>query len=308
MQSKKILITGATGFIGRKLAAQLLAAGAIVHGTSRTDRSNDPLAITWHKGSFEDLETAQQVISEVKPDFIFHLAGMVTGSNSITNVLPTYHSLVTSTVNMLSVAATIQCERIVIIGSSNEPVDQNANSPYAAAKWASSMYSRLYQKLYNLPIVIARTFVAYGPGQPSDKLIPYVLSQMMNGQAPKLSSGAWKTDWIYIDDVVDGLLRCATTPGIEGSTIDIGTGQYASVREIVEKLVTILEPSVTPIFGAVPDRHAEHTPVADTAFAWDKLQWKAGVSLEEGLRKTVEDLVNPASGKSAYTSSFQSLS
>jgi len=59
----------------------------------------------------------------------------------------------------------------------------------------------------------------------------------MRGERPKLSSGAWKTDWIYIDDVVEGLIRCATTPAIEGCTIDIGTGQYASVRQIVEKIV-----------------------------------------------------------------------
>jgi len=88
--------------------------------------------------------------------------------------------------------------------------------------------------------------------------------------------------------VVEGLIRCATTPGIEGCTIDIGTGQYASVRQIVEKVVTLLEPPVLPLFGAVPDRHAEHTPVADTTYAWEKLQWRAEVSLDEGLRRTVK--------------------
>jgi len=305
---KRVLITGASGFIGRKLATQLLAAGAIVHGTSRSERVNDDLPITWHQGTFENLETAQRIVGEVRPDIIFHLAGMVTGSNSVTNVLPTYHSLVTSTVNLLSVAAAIDCQRIVIVGSSNEPVDQFANSPYAAAKWAASMYSRLYQQLYNLPIVVARTFVAYGPGQPSDKLIPYVLSQLMNAQRPKLSSGAWKTDWIYIDDVVEGLIQCATAPDVEGATIDIGTGEYASVRDVVEKLVAILDPPLTPLFGAVPDRHSEHTPVANTAFAWEKLHWKAKVGLEEGLRKTVEHIISLASGKTAYKSSLQSLS
>ncbi len=98
-----------------------------------------------------------------------------------------------------------------------------------------------------------------------------------------------ENDWIYIDDVVEGLIRCATTPGIEGCTIDIGTGQYASVRQIVEKVaVTLLEPPVLPQFGAVPDRHSEHTPVANTTYAWEKLQWRAEVSLDEGLRRTVK--------------------
>jgi len=292
MVRKKILITGAAGFIGRKLARHLLDAGAEVHGTSRADRTGDNLPIVWHQGSFENLETAQHIVATVRPDIIFHLAGMVTGSNSLTNVLPTYHSLVTSTVNLLSVAATIDCERIIIVGSSNEPIGQFANSPYAAAKWTSSMYSRMYQQLYNLPIVIARAFVVYGPGQPGDKLIPYVVSQLAKSQRPKLSSGSWKTDWVYIDDVVEGLMQCATVPGVEGCTIDIGTGEYASVREVVEKLVSIVRPIVTPVFGALPDRHSEHTPVANTAYTWEKLHWKATTSLDEGLRRTVSLLIN----------------
>jgi UDP-glucose 4-epimerase len=288
MLPNRVLTTGAAGFIGRALAKRLLRSGVEVHGTSRTLRGGNDLPITWHQGSFEDLDTAQHIVKQVKPDVIYHLAGMVTGANGIDNVIPTFHSLVTSTVNLLTVASKVGCGRIIIVGSSNEPVDQNPNSPYSAAKWASSMYGRLFQQLYNSPVVIARTFVAYGPGQPSDKLIPYVMSQLMRGEPPKLSSGAWKTDWIYIDDVVEGLIRCATTPGIEGCTIDIGTGQYASVRQIVEKVVTLLEPPVLPQFGAVPDRHSEHTPVADTTYAWEKLQWRAEVGLDEGLRRTVK--------------------
>ena len=288
MLPKKVLTTGAAGFLGRALATRLLAAGAEVHGTSRSTRGSDDLPIHWHKGSFEDFDTAQQIIRQVEPDIIYHLSGMVTGNNGVDNVIPTFHSLVTSTVNLLTAATKVGCQRIIIVGSSNEPVDQSPNSPYAAAKWASTMYSRLFQQVYNLPIVIARTFVAYGPGQAPDKLIPYVMSQLMRGERPKLSSGSWKTDWIYIDDVVEGLIRCATTSGIEGCTIDIGSGQYASVRQIVDKVVTLLEPAVMPQFGALPDRHSEHTPVANKDYAWEKLQWRAEISLDEGLRRTVE--------------------
>jgi UDP-glucose 4-epimerase len=309
MLVRRVLITGASGFIGRSLALRLQSVGCEVHGTSRFDRNEDELLINWHQGSFEDLAAVQNIIHEVKPDIIFHLSGMVTGSNDVDNVIPTLHSLVTSTVNLLSVAAHEGCcQRIIIVGSSNEPVDHHPNSPYAAAKWASSMYSRLFQTLYNLPIVIARTFVAYGPGQSPDKLIPYVASQLMRGERPKLSSGTWKTDWIYIDDVVEGLIRCAVTPGIEGCTIDIGTGEYASVREIVDKIVALLEPSVLPQFGAVADRYSEHTPVADTVYACEKLRWRAEVGIAEGLRRTMEHTTRMMNGKSYYKSIIQSLS
>jgi UDP-glucose 4-epimerase len=295
MVRKKILITGAAGFIGNRLVKRLRDAGANVYGTSRIQRNNE-LSITWYQGAFDDLNTAQRVLEEIQPDIIFHLAGMATASNSVTNVLPTYHSLVTSTVNLLTVAAALNCQRIILVGSTNEPSNHDPNSPYSAAKSASSMYGHLFQKLYSLPVVIAKTSVAYGPGQPSDKLIPYVMSHLLKARRPKLSTGAWKTDWIYIDDVVDGLLCCASVPNIEGETIDIGTGQYTSVREVVEKLVDIMNPPVTPWFGALPDRHAEHVPVADTARTWEKLHWRAKTSIEEGLRKTVAFIKNAAKG------------
>jgi nucleoside-diphosphate-sugar epimerase len=140
---------------------------------------------------------------------------------------------------------------------------------------------------YDTRVVIARPFVGYGPGQPSDKLIPYVVSHLLENKRPKLSSGAWKTDWIYIDDMVEGILRCVTAPGIEGCTIDIGTGMLASVRDIVNKLVALTKPSITPDFGALPDRFDEHTPVANVNDTWDKIQWKAAMNLDEGLEKTV---------------------
>ncbi|HZY79281.1 MAG TPA: NAD(P)-dependent oxidoreductase [Cyclobacteriaceae bacterium] len=284
---KRILITGAAGFIGRNLASQLVKAGADVHGTSRTDRAGDPLRITWWKSSFEDIDTVRSILGDVQPHIIFHLAGRVTGVNDLDNVLPAYHSLASSTVNILTVASKLDCDRIIIPGSSNEPLDCNPNSPYAAAKFIASMYGRFFYRLYDTPVVIARPFVGYGPGQPADKLIPYVISQLLENKRPRLSSGAWRTDWIYIDDMVEGILRCATTPGIEGCSIDIGTGMVASVRDIVKKIVQMIEPKVMPDFGALADRFDEHTPVANVTDTWDKIQWKATTSLDEGLKKTI---------------------
>lgn len=286
---KRILITGAAGFIGRNLASRLIKAGAEVHGTSRTDRTDDPLRITWWKSSFEDIDTVRNILGDVQPHIIFHLAGRVTGANDISNVLPAYHSLATSTANILTVASKLDCDRILIMGSSNEPVDNNPNSPYAAAKLIASMYGRFFHRLYDTPVVIARPFVGYGPGQPADKLIPYVISQLIDNKRPRLSSGAWRTDWIYIDDMVEGILRCATTSGIEGSTIDIGTGTVASVRDIVKKIVQLIEPKVMPDFGALADRFDEHTPVANVDETWEKIRWKATTSLEEGLKKTIDE-------------------
>jgi nucleoside-diphosphate-sugar epimerase len=120
------------------------------------------------------------------------------------------------------------------------------------------------------------------------KLIPYVTLSLLRGEAPKLSSGRWQVDWIYIDDVIDGLLRAAQAPNVEGCTIDLGSGMLVPVQTIVQQLITLAGARVEPLFGALPDRPLEQVRVADTVYAWAKLGWRAVTSLEKGLEHTVE--------------------
>ncbi len=130
MLPNRVLTTGAAGFIGSALAKRLLALGC---GSPRhiayTAWEQRPAHYLAPRDLSEDLDTAQHIVKQVKPDVIYHLAGMVTGANGIDNVIPTFHSLVTSTVNLLTVASKVGCERIIIVGSSNEPIGQNPNSP-----------------------------------------------------------------------------------------------------------------------------------------------------------------------------------
>ncbi len=119
----------------------------------------------------------------------------------------------------------IGCHRIVLAGSLEEPdLDQGSgppSSPYAAAKWASNAYARMFHDLYQTPVVTAKLFMVYGPEQNPRFLIPHVISSLLEGVAPKVSSGNRSVDWIYVDDVVSGLLAMADAPDIEGGTIDL---------------------------------------------------------------------------------------
>jgi dTDP-D-glucose 4,6-dehydratase len=130
--------------------------------------------------------------------------------------------------------------------------------------------------------------MAYGPRQDTKKLIPSVALALLSGDPPKLSSGRWAADWVYIDDVIAGFLQAALVPGVEGATIDLGSGTLTAVRTVVEHLVTMIDSEVKPLFGALPDRPFEQVRLADTATAVEKLGWKSTTSLERGLQQTVE--------------------
>lgn len=295
---RRVLITGANGFIASHLSRRLHDAGCEVHVTSRQRRSSGSDGPVWWLADMADLAAARQVLAAARPEIIFHLAGSVGADPSIERLLPTYHSLLTSTVNLLFAATELGCRRIVLTGSFTEPLPDADNptpgSPYAAAKWASSAYGRMFSALYGAPVVMLRPFMTYGPGQNTFKLIPTVALSLLRGEAPKLSSGRVRADWVYISDIVDAFLAAAHTPGVEGATLDLGTGELVTIRATVQELVRVIGTDIKPLFGALPDRPAENEIAAITGPAADRLGWRATTTLKDGLRHTVEWYRNTA--------------
>lgn len=289
---QRILVTGASGFLGTHLCDRLCKNGAEVHAVSRTLRTADTNGLQWWQGDLSDIATVRSLLSTIKPEVIFHLSGNVTGARNLDLVLSTFDSLLSTTVNLLTVAAEIGCRRIVLIGSLEEPepghTDAAPSSPYAAAKWACSAYGRMFHELYQVPTVIVRPFMTYGPGQDVRKIIPSVTLSLLQGQAPKLSSGQRQVDWIYVDDVIDGLLAAAQVSNVEGCTFDLGSGILIPIRAVVQQLVNLVDSGVEPLFGALPDRPLEQVRVANTDYSYAKLGWQPVTSLERGLALTVD--------------------
>lgn len=296
----RVLITGASGFLGSRLSRQLADLGAEVHGVTR--RAPDALCEVregrvpglsrWWSCNLESLEQAKAVWDAVKPDVVYHLSGEVKGAPRLEPLLPWYHSLLTTTVNMLHLAATSGCKRLVLttsledeeyLGSSGVPA-----SPYAAAKLGLLHFSRMCHASFGVPIVILRQFMGYDPGQPHWKLIPSVVSALQQGEPPILSSGSRLLGWVSVDDMVEAFVTAGKVPDIEGKTLDVGTRQLTSIREIVESLVALVNPGVPPEFGRLPDRPPQPPRRADTADALRHLGWSARTALAEGLRRTVQ--------------------
>ena len=232
------------------------------------------------------------IVSRTKPDLVFHLASWVHGAREPQHVLPMFHSNLMSTVNLLTALSEVGCQRVVLTGSLEEPDPSDIHavpcSPYAAAKWASSAYARMFHALYQLPIVLLRVFMVYGPAQHNvNKLIPYTIQTLLRHEAPKLSSGQRQVDWIYVADVVEACLAAAQAKDIEGKTIDVGSGVLVSIRTVIEHLVRIVNPQIEPLFGALAERPLEQVRVADTASSQALMHWQPRTALEVGLENTV---------------------
>lgn len=288
----RVLVTGATGFIGGCLVRRLIKRGCEVHGVSRRKLAGRADGVHWWQGNLRDTDRIQQIVDGSQPDRIVHLASQVTGDRSLERVLPILHDNLVSSVGLLTAAARNRCQRVVLAGSMEEPDPKEGlaipGSPYAAAKWSGSAYGRMFHALYGLPVVMARIFMVYGPGQQDiAKLVPYVIANFLRGEVPALGSGRRAIDWVYVDDVAEGLERACFAEGIGGLTLDMGSGRQNTIREVVESLAAIIRPPFAPVFGALADRPLDREPVADTGRTESLLGWRATTPLPLGLEQTV---------------------
>lgn len=288
-----VLVTGASGFIGNRLCERLSGAGARVNAVSRRVREDPADDLAWWPVDLSRAEDVNRLVEAVAPEFVFHLASHVFGSRDLALVEPTFRDNLATTVNLLTAVADKGCRRIILAGSLEEPDEGEVaavpSSPYAASKFAASAYGRFFHALYGTPVSIARIFMVYGPGQRDlAKLVPFVALSLLRGESPGLSGGTRGVDWIFVDDVVEGLAAMAISEGSEGKTIDLGTGEMVTVREVAETLTDIVGGPAKPSFGALADRPMEQVRVADAAATLERIGWGPSVSLRKGLSRTVD--------------------
>ena len=186
LRGERVLVTGASGFIGSHLVRALTSRGAEVHAVSRETKRENGDRVRWWRGGVLDVGSVRQLYMSIRPDVVFHLASHVMGSPALENVLPTFHANLASSVNLLTAAAEHGCRRVILPGSLAEPEPSRGetipSSPYAAAKWAGTMYANMFHALYGVPVVNARLFMVYGPDQKDHaKLVPYVTLSLLRG-------------------------------------------------------------------------------------------------------------------------------
>ena len=289
---RKVLVTGARGFLGSRLVAALASTRAEVIAVSRGAETGTRDGVRWLRADLSGDSAVQDLLQTTRPDYIFHFASHGVGSPDRENVLPTFKIDLATTVAMLEATTRLGVKRMMLASSLEEPIPGSGeivpSSPYAAAKWAGGAYARMFQRLYGTPVVMTRPYMTYGPGQRPHKLIPYVILTLLRGESPRLASGRRGVDWIYVDDVLEGMGAAMLAPGAEGCTFDLGTGSLVPIRQVVDLVVELTGTKAQPLFGALPDRPVEQERAADSATPREKLGWKARTSLEEGLSRTIE--------------------
>jgi UDP-glucose 4-epimerase len=287
---RTVLVAGGTGFLGLHLTRKLTELGASVHVVSRNHRP-EAASVRWWRADLSQFDDVQELLKTIRPDVVYSLATHGVGRPDLDLVIPTCKIDLGTTVNLLTASAELGIGRMVVLASLEQPIVENGDvvpsSPYGAAKWAASVYAQMFHTLYKLPVATVRPFMVYGPGQPDFKIIPYVTTSLLEGKSPRLSSCERLIDWIYVDDVITGMIAAATAAGIEGTTIDLGSGRLVPTREVIEKIAVLVGSDAMPLFGAIPDRPNEKVRTADLAPARLKLGWLPTTSLEVGLSRTV---------------------
>ncbi len=305
LSGQKLLVTGAAGFIGARVVAAACAAGAEVTALVRPSTSLSRLDPSVRRACAEVLsfEEVRAAVAGASPDIVVHAAGRADWRQDPSLTLPMMALHAMGTAHVLEAARQVGCKRMVLVGSSGEYGDapnplheQGAHrplDPYSTSKLAATELGLTYHRSFGLPTTVVRPFVVYGPGEPPSRLLPTLLasaarrrSEPEGGEqeAVAFTAGTQLRDFVYVDEVAEGILRAALCPAAPGQVINLGTGVGVRVRDGVELAIEISGRRVRPEFGKLPMRPGEPKElVASTERAMALLGWAPSMGLREGL-------------------------
>jgi NAD dependent epimerase/dehydratase len=315
---RRVLVTGAGGFIGSHLVEALLRQGAdvtvLLRYTSRGGRGNldflsdtDGARLRVVFGDVSDPQTVEEAVAG--HEFVFHLAALVGIPYSYEHPREVMDANVVGTVNVLLAAKSSGVHRIVLTSTSevygsarsvpmSEEHPLNAQSPYAASKIAADALGLSFHRSFGLPVTIVRPFNAFGPRQSARAVIPTIISQALRGGPLQLGTLETRRDFTFVADTAAGFLDVAAADACVGEVVNLGTGQDVRVGDVVALVGRILgrELQVVTDTERMRPKESEVTRLlADASKARRLAGWQPSVPFETGLRATVEWVAaNPA--------------
>jgi NAD dependent epimerase/dehydratase len=306
---KRVLVTGAGGFIGSHLTERLVQIGATTralvhyHGLGAWGwLDHSPLRGDMEvvAGDICDRDSVCQAMQGA--EVVFHLAALIAIPYSYHAPASYVRTNTEGTLNVLQAARTLGVERLVHTSSSEVygtahyvPMDEqhplHGQSPYSASKIGADMLAEAFHASFDVPVVTVRPFNTFGPRQSARAVIPSIISQCLAGEAVRLGNLYPTRDLNFVANTVDGFLKAASAPGVLGRVINLGSGREISIGDLAG-LITRLAGSPVTIKSdkqrVRPAKSEVDRLLADNTLARELLGWEPVISLEEGIRSTIE--------------------
>lgn len=305
LDGRRVLVTGAGGFVGVNLCRALAAAGATVHGTVRPGGSTwrlpalTPLADAGrlHPVDLADASAVGRLLADAAPSVVFH-AAVRSAYDREAELRQVVSDGVLAVATLLDALPGSPVRRLVLLGSSL--VYDPGGAPYredhpirpttlrGASKAAASLLALQRSRERSLPVTELRLFSVYGPWEPLHRLVPRTIRAALRGEELPLTAPGLRRDPVFVDDVARACLAAATAPGVEGAAINVGSGREVANEEIVRAVEEAVGRPVHVRPGDYPAHRSDRAHWrADISRARDLLGWTPGHSLREGIAATV---------------------
>lgn len=312
--NKTVLVTGADGFIGSHLTEHLLAKGYKVRALAQYNSFNN---WGWLEGIKS--ERLEVVCGDVRDsDFcrllcegcgtVFHLAALIAIPYSYVAPDSYVDSNIKGTLNMCQAAKAASVDRIIVTSTSEvygtalqvpiaETHPRQPQSPYSATKIGADAIAESFYNAFGLPVVIARPFNTYGPRQSARAIIPTIIGQIAAGERRiKVGDLSPTRDFNYVDDTCRGFIALAEAEGIEGRNINIATGTEISMADTLRLIARLMDADVEYVVDQQrirPSKSEVRRLCGDNSLITSLTPWRPEVSIEEGLRRTIEWFCDP---------------
>jgi NAD dependent epimerase/dehydratase len=308
-KAKRVLVTGAGGFIGSHLVERLAVLGAevraLVHYNSLgrwgwLDESPVAKDIQVVAGDITDRDALREALAD--REIVFHLAALIAIPYSYRAPESYVRTNVEGTLNVLQCTKLAGVERVVHTSTSEVygtaryvPIDEShplqGQSPYAASKIGADKMVEAFHRSFGLPVVTVRPFNTFGPRQSARAVIPTVITQCLCGQTVHLGNLRPTRDMNFVSDTVEGFLCAAGTPEAVGGTFNLGSGREIAVGELAQLIGRLANRPVDVASETArlrPEGSEVDRLLANNQQARNVLHWTPAVTLEEGLRRTIE--------------------
>jgi len=310
-RNKKVLVTGAGGFIGSHLVEALVEGGASVTAIVRYNSGSlignlrflDPVSLKSVRIASGNIEDSDFIYSAIKgQEIVLHLAALIAIPYSYDAPRSYVRTNVEGTLNVLEAARRFDVQRVVHTSTSEvygtairTPIDEDhplqGQSPYSATKIAADKLAESYYRSFKTPVVTLRPFNTFGPRQSARAFIPTIISQALTRPEISLGSLTPERDMTFVSDTVDGFLAAGLAPGIDGMTINLGTGETHTVGWFAKRLLTLMggdKRIVQEEQRMRPEASEVMKLVSDNRLARKSMNWRPKVSLDEGLMRAIE--------------------